>query len=292
MEEEEVAETRVHVWGDAVFGFGKTAVINQNVPILGQGTGTYHEAGARFSSANLDAGLTYAVIPGLAVGVEVPITHVVFTPGDTTSRSVDVLGNVELNAELEKHVSQHLVFVPGVEVGLPTAQGDSELPPTKEVAEDPTTPRNQRALDEHSAQRAAANARGWEENHLFSPDRLGIVPRIAFIYEGIHNVELEPSVKMAALLSTNSMPFEGDIVPGIRASYRFVKQLDAGVRVWANIPIGGTLPEDESTIGVVEPQLRGHFGAFTPIVGVVLPFAGPIANPENVGVRIALNGNF
>lgn len=286
------AETRVHVWADMVFGFGKTAVVNQDIPTFGSGRGAYHEAGARFSSQNADVGITYAVIPGLVVGVEVPITHVTFTPSDVSARSVDVLGNVELNAELEKHVSKSLIFVPGLEVGLPTAQGDSELPPTKEVAEDPNTPRDQKQLDRFSAQRAAANARGWEENHLFSPDRLGFVPRVAFIYEGIHDLEVEPSIKAGMLVSTNGLPFEGDIIPGIRASYRFVPAADVGVRVWANIPIGGSLPEDESAIGVVEPQVRAHLGGFTPVLGVVLPFAGPISHPENVGVRLALNGAF
>jgi hypothetical protein len=44
---------------------------------------------------------------------------------------------------------------------------------------------------------------------------------------------------------------------------------------------------------VAEPQIRGHFGALMPLVGVVLPIVGDdLTSPYNVGVRVALAGRF
>jgi hypothetical protein len=294
--EEEKLETedpekaaRLHVWADNVFGYGKTPVITTAPIRLGASEKVHSLESVRFSSQNYDLGVSYEFINDLAIGIELPVTHITYDSA-LESRSVWAVGNVELNAEYVRVIARHVVLVPSLEVALPTAQGEEE--PTKaEVDAEPGKARDLTTLDRFSAQRAAAAARGWEENHLFAPHRFGVVPRIGLLFE-LGKLEIEPYAKMGALFSTRSAPFEGDVVLAIRGAYRIHKLLDAGVRVWTNIPVGGRLPEDESPVGVAEPQVRGHFGAFLPVVGVVLPFAGPLTHPENVGLRIALAAHF
>jgi hypothetical protein len=295
MEEERLEEedpekaARLHIWADNVFGFGQTPVIVTSPIRLGSSPYNEQLQALRFTSQNADVGFSYEPINDLAIGVEFPITHITYD-ADLGPRSVTAIDNFELNAEYVRVIAKHLALAPSLEVALPTAQGEEE-PSKEEVAADPGKVRDVTSLDRFSAQRAAAAARGWEENHLFAPHRLGVVPRIGLLYE-LGKLELEPYAKLGALFSTRGAPFEGDVVLALRAGYRFHALFDAGARVWTNIPIGGSLPEDESPIGVVEPQVRGHFGALTPVVGVVLPFVGPLSHPENVGVRIALAAHF
>jgi hypothetical protein len=280
---------RLHVWADNVIGIGRTPVIETDAIRLGGAPLVHHLNDVRFQSQNFDIGVSYEFINDLAIGIEFPLTHITYNSSLST-RSVTSIGNFELNAEYAKIIAKHLELVPSLEIALPTAQGD-ELPTKEEVDADPGKSRELTPLDRFAAQRAAAAARGWEENHLFAPQRLGIVPRIGLLWE-IGHLELEPYAKFGALVSTNKKPFEGDFVFALRAAYRFHKFFDGGVRVWTNIPVGGSLPEDESPIGVLEPQLRGHFGAFLPVFGVVLPFVGPLSHPENVGIRFAIAAHF
>jgi hypothetical protein len=280
---------RLHFWADNVIGFGRTNVITTDAIRLGGAPLVHHLDSARFNSQNFDLGITYEFLNDLAVGVEFPFTHATYTTALET-RSVTAVGNVELNAEWVKFLSKHIALVPSLEVALPTAQGDE--PPTKaEVDADPAVVRDLGPLDRFAAQRAAAASRGWEENHLFAPHRLGVVPRIGLLWE-IGHFELEPYAKMGALFSTNSAPFEGDVVLALRAGYRLHKFVDAGMRVWTNIPIGKNLPEDVAPVGVLEPQVRGHFGNVLPVFGVVIPFAGPLADPMTIGVRFAIAAHF
>jgi hypothetical protein len=290
LEEEDVEKAaRVHIWDDNVFGFGTTPVIVTSPIRFGSAPFNEQLQALRFTSQNADVGFSYEPINDLALGVELPITHITYD-ADLGPRSVTAIGNFELNAEYVRVIAKHLALAPSLEVALPTAQGEEE--PTKaEVAAEPGKVRDVTSLDRFSAQRAAAAARGWEENHLFAPHRLGVVPRIGVLYE-LGKLEIEPYAKLGALFSTRGAPFEGDVVLALRAGYRFHALFDAGARVWTNIPIGGNLPEDESPVGVVEPQVRGHFGALSPLVGVVLPFVGPLSHPENVGVRVALAAHF
>jgi hypothetical protein len=296
MEEEKLEDeaapekaARLHFWADNVLGLGRTPVIEVDALRLGGAPVARHLDSVRFSSQNFDLGVTYEFINDLAVGVEVPIIHATFE-SPLATRSTTALGNVELNAEYVRVIAKHLAFVPSLELALPTAEGD-EMPTREEVDAEPTKPRDLAALDRFAAQRAAAAVRGWEENHLFAPRRLGVVPRIGLLYE-LGHLELEPSAKFGALVSTRGAPFEGDVVLALRAGYRFHALFDAGLRAWTNIPVGGSLPEDVAPVGVLEPQLRGHFGPVLPVFGVILPFTGPLSHPENVGIRLAVAAHF
>ena len=280
---------RLHLWADNVFGLGRTRVLTVQPIRLGAAEAVHHLESVQFSSQNYDVGVSYEFINDLAVGVEFPITHITY---DTSlgPRGKSAIGNLELNAEYVRIIAKHLAIVPSLEVALPTAQGD-EPPSKEEIDAEPGKQRDVAPFDRFAAQRAAAAVRGWEENHLFAPHRLGVVPRIGLLYE-LGKLEIEPYAKVGMLFSTNSESFEGDIVLALRAGYRIHRLFDAGARVWTNIPIGGNLPEDESPVGVVEPQIRGHFGPVLPVFGVVLPFAGPLSHPENVGIRFALAAHF
>jgi hypothetical protein len=280
---------RLHFWADNVIGIGRHEVITTDAIRLGGAPLVHHLESARFNSQNFDLGVTYEFLNNLAVGVEFPFTHATYTTALET-RSVTAVGNVEVNLEWVKLLTKHVALVPSLEVALPTAQGDE--PPTKEeVDADPAMVRDVGALDRFAAQHAAAASRGWEENHLFAPGRLGVVPRIGLLWE-IGHVEIEPYAKVGALVSTKSAPLEGDLVFAVRAGYRLHQLLDAGMRVWANIPLGKSLPVDVAPVGVLEPQIRGHFGNVLPVFGVIIPFAGPLADPMTIGVRFAIAAHF
>ncbi len=282
---------RLHVWVDSVFGVGETAVVSQNpVGLGGQPAAFRRDDRAGFTTQNFDVGLSYEILNDLATGVELPLVHGSLD-GSRGTQAMWLLGNVELDAEYVKNLTKHLLLVGSLELTLPTATA-SELPSQKELDEDPRASRDERAYARWSILRAAENVRGWEENHLFAPDRWGIVPRVGVLWEPIHRLEVEPYAKLGSLIGSKGQPYEGDVVLALRASYRLHAFVDVGARVWTNVPIGGSLPQDESPVGVLEPQVRGHFGPILPVVGVVLPFAGPISNPENVGVRLAIASHF
>ena len=104
-------------------------------------------------------------------------------------------------------------------------------------------------------------------------------------------VIVQPYVKLENLVSTVSgaeHSYIGELVFGTFLGYRVHEYFDVGARVWGNVPIAG----GDSAVGVVEPQVRGHIGNVMPVLGAVVPFAGPLTDPQFAGVRLALASRF
>ena len=98
-------------------------------------------------------------------------------------------------------------------------------------------------------------------------------------------------MKLDNLIATNSnYSFIDELVFGANISGFLGPAVEPMLRVWANAPLTGA--DFSSVVAVVEPQLRFHLGPVTPYVGGVLPFAGPITNPYDFGIRVGLSARF
>jgi hypothetical protein len=180
---------------------------------------------------------------------------------------------------------RNLELAAGLDVAFPTAGGD-ELPKESELAK--IGHLDQTAMDRFALQHALSDSRGREDTAAFAPKHLGLVPKVAALWRA-DKLEVEPYVKYESLHATGTnASYEGALVAAVRGTYRFHSKLDGTLRVWTNLPVAG----DDSAVAVVEPQIRGHFGAVMPILGFVVPFAGELTDPNAVGIRAALAARF
>jgi hypothetical protein len=279
----EGAEDKWRASIDTVFGFGATPVVSQRIvgPLLSNESRTAESA--RYTTTSINLGLAYELMHNFKVGVLLPLGGGSLYPNET--RGATVIGNVTVGGEYEVHVKKDVAVGLGVEVALPTASG-SELPEAETLK---TNHVDQASLDRFSLLRAMSASRGREDTASFSSDHLGIVPKLGVLYTGSEKLELEGYAKYESLHGVrNDAGYEGAIVVAGRAAYHLSKSLDAGVRVWTNIATAGP----DSTVAVAEPQITGHVGWITPMLGVVLPFAGEITNPYQIGVRAAAAARF
>jgi hypothetical protein len=269
---------------DAVFGFGATPVLSQRIvgPLLSQESRTAETA--RFQTTSINLGLSYEVVSHLRVGALLPLGAGSLIPNET--RGSTVVGNFTLGAEYEGHVRKNVVVFAGLDLALPTASGN-ELPPASDVSTLGHV--DQTSLDRRSLLQAMSDSRGREDTAAFATDHFGIVPKVGALYNGMEKVELEGYVKYESLHATASeSSYEGAVVVAARGSYRFHKYADATLRAWTNIAVAGP----DAAVVIVEPQVRFHFGAVMPIIGVVLPVAGELTDPYDLGVRASLAANF
>lgn len=269
---------------DAVFGFGATPVLSQRIvgPLLSQESHTAETA--RFQTTSVNLGLSYEVISHLRIGALLPLGAGSLIPNET--RGSTVVGNFTLGGEYEMHANKDLELSLGLDVALPTASGN-ELPEASTVSTLGHV--DQTAFDRRSLLQAMSDSRGREDTAAFATDHLGIVPKVGALYTGMEKIELEGYVKYESLHATKSEgSYEGAVVVLARGSYRLGKYADATLRAWTNIGVSGP---DGATV-LVEPQARFHFGALMPIIGVVVPVAGDLTDPYDIGVRAALAANF
>jgi hypothetical protein len=270
---------------DLVLGFGKvdavdlapTAATPQGVPKIDRVQAT--------TSSFLLAG-EYELGKGVALGARVP-----FSAGSLAapaSRGAAVLGNIEIEGAYKLELNESLAFELGVGVALPTADGTP-------VPEDPGAVAgaqgaiDQGAFDRGAIQRAVAMSRGYEDNALFETSHLGIIPKLTL---EIHHrgFRFDPYAKLENLIATRSgedHDYIGELVVGAAVGYAITKNVEPVIRVWTNVPLANT---DFAAVAVAEPQLRLRFGEVVPYIGAILPFAGPLTNPYDVGVRFGVRG--
>jgi hypothetical protein len=270
---------------DLVFGFGRTSIVSQKVvgPLVTQESRTAEAA--RYATQSVNLAFAYEIIHGLEIGLMVPLGTGSVYPGSVT-RGSTTIGNVAVGGEYGYHVRPDLELKGGLDVALPTAQG-TELPTPDDLAAlghlDQTT------YDRFSLQRAIADSRGREDTAAYAPKHLGLVPKVALSWTGVNKLEIEPYLKYESLHGLGSdTSYEGALVIAARGTYRFHKFVDGTLRIWTNIPTAGP----DSAVAIVEPEVRGHFGAFVPVVGVIIPFAGELTSPGAVGARLALAARF
>ena len=269
---------------DAVLGFGATPVVTQRVngPLLteeSRALGT-----TRFATQSLNLALSYEVVPDLHVYGLIPVGTGGLYGRDT--RGSTVLGNLSFGAQIGRRMRKDLELFGALDVALPTANG-SELPTRDDLAKSGHV--NQAAYDRFSVQKGIEASRGREDTASYAPKHLGLVPKVGVVWTGIERLEVEGFAKYASLHATgDGGSYEGSFVVGARGSYRFHKNLDGTLRLWTNLVAAGA----DTATAVAEPQLRGHFGAVMPVLGLLLPVAGELTAPYAMGVRLALAGTF
>jgi hypothetical protein len=291
-EEGEEEEGNLELGLDLVLGWGKGPFAVAQLPTSLQPLPTYVRDEAPGSSQSFILDAAYKVGHGLELGLRLPFAFGRYSPHDGDSRATTAFGNVEVEAEYEKHLGKGMEVFGALGLALPTA-GGTEIPPTEELQAIPFYSFDQNSYDRWAVNHAAAASRGYEDNALFEPKRFGIIPKIGHEVR-MNKLVLEPYVKVENLIATSSSlenSYVGELVPALRAAYALNKHFEPGLRAWANIGFAGGA-EDKKTNVVIEPQVVGHFGGFKPYVGVIVPVAGPLTDAPWVGVRLGAAGAF
>jgi hypothetical protein len=287
----EAHEERFMLGLDLVLGWGKVPFAVQNLPSGGNPAITYSRADQTQSNVqSFIVGASAEVREHLGVGVRIPFTFAGFNPDGSAARSTTDFGNVELEGEYSAPIAHGLRLVGALGVALPTAQGD-EIPAT--LNQTPSNQVDASALDRWSLSRAAMYARGYEDNALFEPHRLGIVPKVSLLFRA-RGLSIEPWVKVENLVATSTalaQSYVGELVGGVRVGYWVQREFEVALKGWVNGGFAGG-DEDKHTVVSLEPQLVLRFGPVRPYAGVILPLVGPPQDNSFLGVRVGIAGGF
>jgi hypothetical protein len=279
---------------DLVLGWGQTPFVVQDAAgssLTEPQTPTFSRSDR--TTANVQSfifGTGFEVAEHLELGVRVPLTFATWNPNGSPSRSTAGAGNVELEGEYGGPVAKGLRLTGALGVALPTAEGD-EIPDNLSAA--PAGTIDVTRFDRYSMAKAAAYARGYEDNALFEPQRFGLIPKIGLLYR-THGLSLEPTLKVENLIGTSSVlanGYVGELVGALRVGYWVQKEFELAVRGWFNTGFAGGA-DDKTTAATVEPQLVLRFGPVRPYAGLLLPLAGPPNQNGFIGVRLGLSAGF
>ena len=289
-EKEEVGEVRL----DFVVGQGDVPFVFQFPPagngqLGGNGVGVTKTTALSFILST-----EFKIASGFGAEVRLPwIDGHISPPSDGSegpSNWFSAMGNIEVAGFFETKLMKDLSGLAAIGFALPTAQG-TEGP---EATEDPNSTKFDRSANNQMAvQRAAAASRGWEDNALFEPHRVGIVPKIGVKWTH-EKLALEPYIKIENLIATNDTlahKYVGEFVGAVRGSYRAHENIEPALRMWTAIAFSGS-DEDKKATFFVEPQVVGHFGPVHPVLGLILPVAGALTDPRYLAVRAAIAASF
>jgi hypothetical protein len=276
---------------DLVLGWGRVPFAVQNLPTTGSQAITYTRSDATASDVQsfLLAG-SYELRENLGLELALPFAFATFSPSGSAARSTTAVGNVEVAGEWRARLGSSAQIAAALGVAAPTAQGQP-LPQSLVAVRQANV--DEQAYDRFSLARACAFSRGYEDNALFEVDRLGLVPRVGLLFGG-QRLSLEPYAKVENLLSVRSAagtPYVGELVVGVRVSYRLSPHIEAAVRGWANAGFAGAA-DDLTTAVAIEPDALLAVGLVRARVGVVVPLAGPPEQAGFFGVRLGLMASF
>jgi hypothetical protein len=281
------------VGADLVLGWGKVPFVVPNP--VGGGAAPQTQTVSRQDqvSSNVQSfifALSFEVAKHLDVGLRAPLTFATFNPDGAASRNTVAAGNVELEGEYSGAIARGLRLFGSLGVALPTADGN-EIP--NPLVNAPVGSIDQGSFDHYSLAKAAAFARGYEDNALFEPNRFGLVPKIGLLYR-THGLSIEPYIKVENLIGTSSNlenSYVGEFVGALRVGYWIHKEFEVAVRGWFNTGFAGG-DEDKKTSAAVEPQVVLRFGPVRPYAGLILPVAGPPNDNGFIGARIGVSASF
>ncbi len=227
------------------------------------------------------------------LGLRVPIAVATLRPENDLDRTIANLGNVELEAEYEKELGEHVEFFVGAHVALPTSFGN-ELPSEATLATNPASI-DPIASDKFSANKAVSSAYGAENTALWLAGYLGLVPAVG-VKLRFGPVRIEPYVKLESMFSVRPESNERAIVE-LDVGGRFAVEvasfpkhgtsktkLDVGARAWGSFTL--TDHEGDLNIGVVEPELRVGGERWRVTAGLLVPFAGDLTDPQWISGRL------
>jgi hypothetical protein len=286
---------------DIVFGFGKTG-------------GTTGPDAVELSVVSFILGAKYNFTPEVGARLRVPfatgkITHV-GNEASTFERlgegyNAAAFGNIELAGNYTLSLSPSAKLPLELAFAVPTAGGD-RFPPSDDNARG----------RHYRINAAAAASRGLEEDALFAPHRLGIIPKASIRYTS-GSIDTDGFVKVPILIKTGgenvpppptgntaSFALNPTVIMGVIGGgfhYGFVdNKIDVGSRAWFSfvsndyydiIYTGGTVTQPSKFQFVLEPQVRAHVGAIQAVLGFIWPLGGKLGGDQQVnGVR--LSGTF
>lgn len=279
---------------DLVLGWGNVPFATFSPGVLAnpaqQQTGIYTRDDSTSSNVqSLIFNLGAEIAEHWGIGARIPVTWATFNPNGSDSRSTVAAGNVELEGEYGHHLGHGLKLIGALGWALPTAEGD-EIPPDLAAPAGTVSPAG---FDRFSLSKAAAAARGYEDNALFEPHRMGFIPKIALQYHTA-GLTIEPYVKLENLVATSSAlenNYVGELVGAVRVGYWVHRQFEVSAKVWFNTTYAGP-DEDKKTSASVEPQLVLKFGSVRPYLGFIFPFAGPPNEMSFKGLRLGAAAAF
>jgi hypothetical protein len=281
------SEPKAMVGLDMVLGWGRVPFAVQNLPQPGQPAITYtRDDGVSSNVQSIVMAGSLDVIEHVGVGARLPLTFAGFSPNGTAGRSTTSFGNLELEGEYSQHIAHRMRLIGSFGLALPTAQG-TELPAGLNQTPAPFV--DTTGYDRYSLNRAAAAARGFEDNALFEPNRLGLVPKVALVYL-LHGVSIEPYVKVENLIGTSTAlaaPYVGEVVAAARFGYWVQSRFELSLKGLVNIGFAGT-DEDKKVAVAIEPDVVLRFGPVRPYAGVIVPLAGPPSQNGFVGVHFGV----
>ena len=207
--------------------------------------------------------------------------------------NASAVGNIELGMTYTSEMGPHTKLPLDIGLYLPVASGDRFPPP-----EDPGRERSFRINT------AAQWAHGLEEDALFAPHRLSLVPGIA-LRSSAGGITAGGFLKLPLMLRVGGgdpppvAPSQTDptyTIAGavfeavVGGDFRFDlsrNKMDIGLRAWmtwmsseyVKVELPGTTAPPRLQI-VAEPQFRAMFGQVKAILGIILPIEGRIAQGE------------
>jgi hypothetical protein len=286
-------ETFITVAADLVLGWGNAPTVVPNPIGGGAEPQTQTVSSQDKTSTNVQSFIfagSFELGRHVDVGVRAPLTFATFNPNGSPSRNTVAAGNVELEGAYSGTVAHGLRLIGSLGVALPTADGN-EIP--SPLVNAPVGSIDQASFDHYSAAKAAAFARGYEDNALFEPNRFGLVPKIGLLYRN-HGFSIEPYLKVENLIGTSSNlanGYVGELVGALRVGYWIHKEFEVAVRGWFNTGFAGG-SDDKVTSAAVEPQIVLRFGPVRPYLGLLLPVAGPPNDNGFIGARIGVSATF
>jgi hypothetical protein len=294
--EKKKEEERWEVTGDVVLGqtrfdvFGPGRIAAPGQPGISDRPNGNSFDRTKVSSFSIIPGLQYHLSPRFWLRGRLPVVVGELDSVNNTaeSRTATNLGNVDLGGTYALIPGEDFQLEGGFDLALPTA-GGSEGPSAADAAKNPTGRYEYRAIDRFAVSRAADVVRGSAESGALEPGRLGLVPRISARIQ-FGRLMLRPTIKVENMIDVtgdSAHTYVGEIVAGVRAGVRVASFLEPGVNVWTNATI---LQQDnrKRNMGVVEPYIRFPNKAVTPTLGVVIPFAGQVADDSTLAFRLGI----
>jgi hypothetical protein len=270
---------------DVALGWGRVPFAAQNLPSPGQPYATYTRddaVTANVQSLFLEGSMN--LVEHVGVDARLPFTFAGFSPDGSAGRSTTSFGNVELAGQYGVLVAPRLRLVASLGLALPTAPG-TELPATLSPVQNVDAP----SYDRYSLSLAALAARGFEDNELFEPNRLSVVPKIALAYRS-PGLSVEPSVKIDNFIGTSTAlaaPYVGDVVGAVRVGYWVQDELELALKGVVNGTFAGT-GADKQVALAVEPGVVMRFGPVRPYAGVIVPLVEPSNESGFVGLHFGV----
>lgn len=225
-----------------------------------------------------------------AFGVRLPVsTGSVDGPlGESDNFSVTAVGNLEASLQATIKLRRRLRLPLSIAFTLPTAQGDM-FPEQADAGQKP------QAL----VQQAVASSRGWEEQALFTPRRLGVVPSVGIQYD-TRNMHVAASTKLELMIRTGGgappTEAEGTLhnpalnwVTGASFFYDFLDgKVSPGLRAWlavTTLPVSVGTSDYSGAQFVIEPDVASTIFlnpnlAVRAGVGYVVPLGGHLGGTD------------